>query len=255
MTRLRRWLLLLTAAFSLTALAAPPAADAPLTVAAAASLGPAFTEIARAFEAANPGTTVRLTTAASGVLLAQLKAGAPMDALATADTQTMDDAASQSLLRAGSRVDIARGTLVLVVPEGSTLALTRLADLTQPAVKRIASGNPATVPAGRYAQAAMAAAGLDAALKERLVPTQNVRQALDYVARGEVDAGFVYATDAALLPGKVQVRLTVPTPTPIVYPMAVAAASTQPELAQRFVTFVRGETSQAVLRRYGFASP
>lgn len=256
MTVLRRWLLALAATVTLAGPTVPAAAaEESLTIGAAISLGPAFTEIARAFEAANPGATVRLTTGASGVLLAQLKAGAPMDVLASADTQTLDDAASQSLLRADSRVDIARNTLVLVVPQGSTLALARLADLSQPAVRRIAAGNPATVPAGRYAQAALQAAGLDAALKDRLVPTQNVRQALDYVARGEVDAGFVYATDAAQLPDKVLVRLTVPTPTPIVYPMAVTAASPQPALAQRFVAFVRSEAAQAVLRRHGFASP
>ncbi len=86
-----------------------------------------------------------------------------------------------------------------------------LADLTQPAYARIAIGLPASVPAGRYAKGALDAAGLWATIEPKVIGAHNVRQALDYVARGEVDAGFVYATDAATMPDKVRVALKVPT--------------------------------------------
>jgi molybdate transport system substrate-binding protein len=130
-----------------------------------------------------------------------------------------------------------------------------LADLAAPSFARIALGQPAAVPAGRYARGALEAAGLWAAIEPKVIGAQTVRQALDYVARGEVDAGFVYATDAALMPGKVRVALTVPTAQPIAYPAAVVAASPNAALAQRFVEHLTGAAAQAVLARFGFGKP
>ncbi len=89
----------------------------------------------------------------------------------------------------------------------------------------------------------------------RLVFTQNVRQSLDYVAREEADAGFVYATDAAIMPDRVRSRFEVATPTPIHYPIAVVRDSRQPALAAAFVTFVGSASGQQVLARYGFRAP
>ena len=121
---------------------------------------------------------------------------------------------------AASRRDFARNTLLLVQPAASQLVLRSLKDLTLPAVTRVAIGNPASVPVGRYAQDALEAAKLWPQVNAKAVNTLNVRQSLDYVARGEVDAGFVYATDAALVPGKVDGRL----------PRAVAAEHPLPRL-------------------------
>ena len=115
------------------------------------------------------------------------------------------------------------------------------------------------MPVGRYTQDVLEAAGLWAAIKPKMIGAHNVRQALDYVARGEVDAGFVYATDAALMPGKVTVALTVVTAKPIVYPVALVAASASASanaaLAQRFVDFLGAADAQAVLARHGFGKP
>lgn len=130
-----------------------------------------------------------------------------------------------------------------------------LADLTRPGYARIAIGLPASVPAGRYTQAALEAAQLWGALKPRMIGAQTVRQALDYVARGEADAGFVYATDAALMPGKVRVAFTVPTAKPILYPVAPLAASSSPQAAARFVEFLFTPAAQAVFARHGFSRP
>lgn len=228
---------------------------AELTVSAAASLTQAFTEIAKGYEAAHPGDRIKLNFGASGALLAQMSKGAPVDVLASADEQTMDQAEQQGLVTSADRVNFARNTLVLIVPADSRLSLAGLADLQGAAVKRIAIGNPASVPAGRYAQAALDAAGLWTSLTPKYIHTQNVRQALDYVARGEVEAGLVYATDATLMKDKVTVRQTVPLAKPIIYPIASAKASREAEAARRFVAYVRGAGGQAVLARHGFSAP
>jgi molybdate transport system substrate-binding protein len=228
---------------------------ADLTVSAAASLTNAFKELAPAFEARNPGTKLLLNFAASDALLAQIARGAPVDVFASADQETMDRAQAQQLLAGGSRRDFAGNSLVLVAPSDGTLALAALADLKQPAVRRIALGQPSGVPAGRYAKGALEAAKLWAEVEPKAVYAQNVRQALDYVARGEAEAGFVYGTDAALLKDKVKVALTVPTGTPIRYPVALIAGSPNPAAARAFVDYLLSPAGQAVLARHGFQAP
>ncbi|MGI9153533.1 MAG: molybdate ABC transporter substrate-binding protein, partial [Rubrivivax sp.] len=130
-----------------------------------------------------------------------------------------------------------------------------LNDLARPAVARITIGLPASVPAGRYAQSALEAAGLWAAIAPKVIGAHHVRQALDYVARAEVDAGFVYATDAALMPGKVQVAFTVPTAQPILYPAAPVVAGPHAADGVKFVDFLLMPTAQAVLAKHGFGRP
>jgi molybdate transport system substrate-binding protein len=239
----------------LLALASLLAAAADLTISAAASLTNAFKELGPVFEAQNPGTAVVFNFGASDTLLAQIARGAPADVFASADQETMDRAEAQKLLRAGSRRNFVANTLVLIVPGDSTLRLKGPADLQKPEVKRIAIGNPASVPVGRYAKGALEAAKLWAAVEPKAVFAQNVRQALDYVARGEVEAGFVYATDAAIMRDKVRVVATVPTDTAISYPVASVGGSPNPDAARKFLDFVLTPAAQAVLARYGFAKP
>lgn len=248
---------LLTATLSVlaTTVIATAAHAADLTVSAAASLTNAFKELAPAFEAQNPGTKLLLNFAASDALLAQIAKGAPVDVFASADQETMDRAQAQQLVAAGSRRDFVSNTLVLITPSDSTLALAALGDLKQPGVKRIALGQPSGVPAGRYAKGALEAAKLWADIEPKAVYAQNVRQALDYVARGEAEAGFVYGTDAAVLKDKVKVALTVPTETPIRYPVALIAGGPNPAAARAFVDYLLSPAGQAVLARYGFQKP
>ena len=226
-----------------------------VTVSAASSLTNAFRDIGRSYEAAHPGAHVRLNFGGSGALLQQLAKGAPVDVFASADVETMDMAAAQGLVLAKGRRDFARNQLVLVVPGDSTLAIKRLRDLAQPSVRRIAISNPASVPVGRYARHALDAAKLWPLLAARMITTQNVRQSLDYVARGEVDAGFVYATDAAIMPGKVKVAAQVPLDIAIRYPIARVADSANAAEAARFIAYVLSPTGQAILARHGFGKP
>ncbi|MCL2161667.1 MAG: molybdate ABC transporter substrate-binding protein [Betaproteobacteria bacterium] len=231
-----------------------------LTVSAAASLTNAFTEIGKGFEAANPGNTVEFNFAASGALLQQIVQGAPVDVFAAADQETMDKAVAGSHIKINTRVNFVGNGLVVIVPKDGKLKIAALKDLTGANVKRVAIGNPSTTPNGRYARAAMQAAGVWEAVEPKLVLAENVRQSLSYVGRGEVEVGFVFTTDAD--EDKVNVALTVPTvardeksgqwnPSPIVYPIAEVATS-KSKLSAAFIAYVRSPDGQKVLERYGF---
>ena len=224
-----------------------------LTVSAAASLTDAFKEIGPRFEAARPGTTLRFNFAASGVLLQQIAQGAPVDVFVSADQDTMNRAADQKLIATGTRRDFASNALVLVTPAGSPLKTLR--DLARSEVKRVAIGKLASVPVGRYSQQALESARLWAELQPKLVFADNVRQALDYVSRGEVEAGFVYRTDAEIARDRVRIAMTVGGHAPIAYPAAVVADSRQAALARDFVAYLSAADAQAILARYGFGKP
>lgn len=118
-----------------------------------------------------------------------------------------------------------------------------------------AIGNPASVPAGRYAREATDAAGMTETLKDRFIYAGSVRQVLAYVARAEVDAGFVYRTDALIDKGRVKIALEIPTKTPVIYPIAQVAAARHPLLAREFIAYLSTAPAHAVLSRYGFQRP
>jgi molybdate transport system substrate-binding protein len=233
--------------------AAAQAAD--LLVSAAASLTNAFKDLAPLFEAANPGTKVLYNFGASGALLQQIDKGAPVDVFASADQETMDQAQSKGLVKAEQRRNFVSNTLVVIVPSTAASTPKAVADLTQTAYQRIAIGLPASVPVGRYTKRVLESAGHWAAIEPKMIGAHNVRQALDYVARAEVDAGFVYATDVALMPDKAKVALTVPTTLPILYPVAPLPAGPNVAMGQRFVDFLQSAPAQAVLAQYGFGKP
>lgn len=249
---MRRPIALLLATVALLGVRPVAAAD-PALVSAALSLKAAFSEIG-ALVASADGTPPSFNFGASGDLAAQIRAGAPVDVFASAAQKDMDDLERAGLLEPGSRVDFAANALVLIVGSGTGGLITGFADLARPNVARIAVGNPASVPAGRYAAEVFANAGLTSALQPKLVPAENVRQILEWVARGEVDAGVVYATDAAGRPG--DIRVVGPPPAgshkPIVYPIALVRGAARPDAGRAFVAAVRSTSGQAVLARHGF---
>ena len=225
-----------------------------LTVSAAASLTEAFKEIGARFDAARGGST-RFNFAASGVLIAQIAQGAPVDVFVSADQETVDRGVKDKLLDPTTRRDFASNSLVLIAPADATAPLTGVADLTGPGVRRIAVGKPASVPVGRYTRQALEAAGLWARVEPRIVYADSVRQALDYVARGEAEAGFVYRTDAQIAKDKVRIVATVDGHAPVTYPAAVVQDSRQPAAARAFVDYLLGAEAQAILARHGFGKP
>jgi molybdate transport system substrate-binding protein len=238
------------------ALALPLAASAQqLTVSAAASLTDAFKELAPKFEAAKPGAQLRLNFAASGALLQQIAQGAPVDVFASADQETMDRALAQKLIEPDTRKNFASNSLVLIEPAKDGPNLKTLQDLAGAPVKRIAIGKVETVPVGRYTQQALESAQLWQPLQPKFVQADSVRQVLDYVSRGEAEAGFVYRTDAAIMGDKVHIVLTATGHTPVTYPVAVVSESKEKALAKDFVAFLGSDAAQQVLAKYGFGKP
>lgn len=241
-------------AVCLVALTARACPAGELVVSGAASLTGAMTEIKTAYEAAHPGQTVFVNFAASGQLLQQIEAGAPVDVFAPADQDTMNRAQGHGLVDPATRIDFTANSLLLVVPADAK-PVGSPTDLVEAGIARVALGEPDAVPAGSYTREALAALGLWEALEPKMIYGLSVKQALDYVALGEVDAAFVYATDARIARERVRVVADMAGHSPIVYPAAVVAASSRKDAAREFIAFLAGEPGQAVLARYGFKKP
>jgi len=235
---------------------APAACADTIVVSAAMSLKSAFEEIGSLSASATGGPAPAFNFGASGDLLAQIRGGAPADVFAAAAVKDMDVLDAEGGLLPKTRIDFAANEIVLIVPAATNIGVSSFADLAKPAVARIAMVNPKTGPAGRYAEEVFASAGITDLVRPKLVFAENVRQVLDYVARGEVDAGVVYATDAMMRPREVTVVVAAPAGShkPVVYPIAVIKGSTHPEAAKAFLAVVRSKAGQAILARYGFVS-
>ncbi len=225
-----------------------------LLVFAAASLTDVLGEIGTAYAAEN-GQRVEFSFAASSTLARQIEAGAGADAFISADLDWMDYLQARNLVDRATRTDIAGNRLVLVAPADSAIELRigpgfGLAAALGPG--RLATGDPESVPVGRYARSALTTLGVWNEVADRLVRTENVRSALAFIARGEASLGIVYATDA-LVEKRVRIVATFPADShlPIVYPAAATTAA-RPG-AREFVAALRGEPAQALLRKYGFA--
>lgn len=230
-------------------------AEQELIVSAAASLTNAFQEVGQKFEAANPGVKVVTNFAASGPLLQQIEKGAPVDVFASADQKTMIQANEKKLILTETRKDFVSNRLVLIVPMDSKLPIQSPKDLTIKEVTKVSLGNPESVPVGRYTREALTGEGLWESLQPKFINGESVRQVLDYVSRGEVDAGFVFSTDAAITKDKVRVVTTLEKLQPIVYPLAVVAGTRNQELARKFIDYVLSPEGQQILAKYGFGKP
>jgi molybdate transport system substrate-binding protein len=241
----------------LAAGAVTPAAGQELTLSVAISMREAVETLGRSFTGRRPGVTLRYNVGGSGDLQKQIEAGAPIDVFVSAAMRQMDELERNGLIVPGTRRAFARNVLVVVKPADSGRDLTAVADLLDGRVTRVAIGNPKTVPAGQYAQESLRAQGVWDRLSPKLVFGENVRQVLEYVARGEVDAGFVYATDLPVAGARVReaFRPGEETYPPVVYPVAVVAGSRQVALARAFVELLTGVEGQALLRRLGFQPP
>ncbi len=229
-----------------------------MRVAAAISLRDALTQIGQAYEA-KTGAKVEFTFGSSGQLMAQIQNGAPIDAFISAGEKQVDDLAAAGLVDPANRRVIAGNALVLIVPANVSApqAVTSFADLLKPQVARLAIGEPTTVPAGLYALETLKSLRLDQPLVKRIVYGSNVRQVLDYVERGEVDAGLVYATDARQAGKKVRVVAVAPASThePIVYPAVVlktAASRGANKMAAKFLDYLVVDEARSIFADKGF---
>jgi molybdate transport system substrate-binding protein len=228
-----------------------------VTVFAAASTTSALEEAVGRYEAAGGGA-VRLVFAASSILAKQIAQGAPADLFLSANMAWMDDLAGRGALEPGSLHALLANRLVLIVPEESTAAPAANGALPLPEVlgtRPLAIADPAHVPAGIYAEAALRSLGLWEALAGRTVRTGNVRAALALVERGEAGAGIVYASDAPIAP-RVRILATVPAEShpPIVYPLAIVAGRDRPAV-RAFYGFLTGPEAGTVFQAHGFLAP
>ncbi|MBA2864307.1 molybdate ABC transporter substrate-binding protein [Methanococcus maripaludis] len=226
-----------------------------ITVSAASSLTDAMNDIAAAFEKDNPNVKVELNYAASGALRQQIEGGAPVDVFASASQKHVDLLQGQNLIENASRVTFAKNSLVLIVQAGNPLGIASADDLTNENVVKVSIGNPETAPVGRYAKESLETMGLWGNLEGKTVYGENVRQVLTYLETGDVDAGFVYMTDAKIAKDNtIEVITTIPTVTEISYPVCVLKASEHKDEAQMFVNYLTGETGKQILTDYGFTA-
>ncbi|MEX1307693.1 MAG: molybdate ABC transporter substrate-binding protein [Eubacteriales bacterium] len=224
-----------------------------LTVAAAASLTDVTAEIKALYEAENPGVTLTFTYASSGSLQTQIEQGAPVDVFISAAQKQMNALEEQSLILTDTRVDLLENKVVLIVPADLESTITCFEDLTADAVVTVAMGDPASVPAGQYAEEVLTSLGIVDAVEAKANFGTDVRQVLTWVENGEVDAGIVYATDAATI-DKVTIICEAPADSvkQIIYPAAVLAASTYQDESLAFIEFLGSESCAAIFAKYGF---
>jgi molybdate transport system substrate-binding protein len=226
-----------------------------ITVFAAASMKNALDEVNAAF-AKRSGIKAVSSYAASSALMRQIEQGAPADIFASADLDWMAYGLNNKLINPGTRIDLLGNRLVLIAPKDSkigTVALEKGFDLAKLAGDgRIATGEVKSVPAGRYAKAALEKLGMWQSIEKRIAMTDNVRIALTLVARGEAALGIVYETDAKVEPGvKIVGYFPAHSHPPIVYPVA-ATVKAKPEAA-RYLDFLQSKVSKAVFEKYGFS--
>jgi molybdate transport system substrate-binding protein len=225
-----------------------------ITVSAAISLKNAFEEIGKLYESQNKNTKVLFNLGASGDLVTQIEGGAPVDVFASAALKDMDELDNAGFVVKGTRTNFVANSVVLIVPSSSKIAITSFEDLKNAEMKKIAVGNSKTVPAGRYAAETFQYYKISDMIQTKLIFTENVRQVLDYVARGEVDAGVVYSTDAMVRQQEVKIILTAPEAShkPIIYPIAAVKGSKNEKAAKSFIALVTSAEGQAILSKYGF---
>jgi molybdate transport system substrate-binding protein len=253
-TMLKKSLLTLTLLLAATA---GQAAERIVTVFAASSLTNVLEEVGKAYTSSTQ-VPVRFSFAGSSALARQIESGSPADVFVSADQEWMDYLMSRKLIRQDSRVDVVSNSLVLVAPADSKLSLRiapgfALVKALGPK-GRLATGDPASVPVGKYASAALKKLGVWNDVKDRVIPADNVRTALNFVALGEAPVGIVYATDAR---GNDKVRVVDTFPASsherISYPAAVTATANTD--AAGFVKFLGSPAARAIFDKAGFGKP
>ncbi len=232
-----------------------PASAQTIRVGAAISLRDTLGEIAQQYEATG-GDRIEFIFGSSGQIAAQIKSGAPIDLFVSAATKQVEDVIEAGLADPATRRNIAGNRLVLIAPTDAADPPDGFAALAHPSVRRIAIGEPTTVPAGQYAMQILNALDLVDGIAGKLVYGKNVRQVLAYVERGEVSAAIVYATDARQSGDQVRIitQADAALHKPVVYPSVVVSSSEKAESARRFQTYLaESQAARAVLVNKGFA--
>lgn len=231
------------------------AEETEILVAAAASLKNAYEEeLIPMFETQYPGVTVKGTYDSSGKLQTQIEEGLEADVFMSAAKKQMKALDEEGMIDSDSIVDLLENKIVLIVPTGSDKGIQSFEDIGK--ADSIALGDPASVPAGQYSEEALTNLGLWDQIQDKTSFGTNVTEVLSQVAAGSVDAGIVYATDAASMADQVEVVAEAPEgslKTRVIYPVAVVKDSANAEVAANFVEFLTTDEAMKVFEAYGFS--
>lgn len=223
-----------------------------LTISAAASFKDALNEIGRSYQKSHPRVGLRFNFGSSGTLQRQIEQGAPVDIFVAAADKNMDELAAQNLIVKDTRRVLAGNRLVLIVPADSRLPVHSFKDAVSPVVRQVAIGG-AAVPAGIRAREVFGKLGIWPQVERKAVQSKDVREVLTQVELGNVDAGVVYRTDAAI---SRRVRVVAVAPAnmhkPIRYPVAALHESRSPAVARNFITYLTSPQAKRILRKYQF---
>lgn len=226
-----------------------------LTISAAASLKDAINEVKALYLQEKPQSKITINLASSGTLEQQIQQGAEVDVFISAAVSNMNNLKDKGLLNNGAVKDLLGNRIVLIVPKSSKLSLSSFSDVLEPSIKKIALGEPKSVPVGKYAEDVFTKLNILTKVKDKTVYAKDVKEVLTWVETGNVDAGVVYSTDAKVS-SKVRVIVTAPANShkPIVYPAAVLKASKSSVAAKDFWNFLSSAKAKAVFEKYGFDS-
>ncbi|HYK71955.1 MAG TPA: molybdate ABC transporter substrate-binding protein [Pseudoneobacillus sp.] len=227
-----------------------------LTVSAAASMQDALTKIKEKYEKDHRKVKIYFNFGSSGALKQQITQGAPVDLFFSASESQFNELIEKNLISKNESTDLVGNDLVLIQNKTKTdLMLNGITDLKDKKVKRIAVGTPESVPAGEYTKETLEKLQLWKKLEDKIVFAKDVRQVLTYVETGNVDAGFVYKTDALV---SQKVKITVVTEnvnhSPIIYPVGVIKDTKYKVEAMNFYHFLQSEQALEIFKEYGFHS-
>ena len=227
-----------------------------ILVAAAASLKNAYEDkLIPMFEEANPGVTVKGTYDSSGKLQTQIEEGLEADVFMSAAKKQMTALDEEGMIASDTITDLLENKIVLIVPTGNEKKLEKFEDTEN--ADSIALGDPASVPAGQYAQEALTNLGIWDKIQDKVSFGTNVTEVLNQVAAASADAGIVYATDAASMADQVEVVAEAPEGSlakKVIYPVAVVKGTAHEEVAKEFVAFLQTDKAITVFEEYGFSS-
>ena len=223
---------------------------------AAASLKNAYEDkLIPMFEEANPGVTVKGTYDSSGKLQTQIEEGLEADVFMSAAKKQMTALDEEGMIASDTITDLLENKIVLIVPTGNEKKLEKFEDIEN--ADSIALGDPASVPAGQYAQEALTNLGIWDKIQDKVSFGTNVTEVLNQVAAASADAGIVYATDAASMADQVEVVAEAPEGSlakKVIYPVAVVKGTAHEEVAKEFVAFLQTDKAITVFEDYGFSS-
>ncbi len=223
-----------------------------LTISAAASLQDAIATVGREYENRFPKVKLVFNFGSSGSLQHQIEQGAPVDVFISAATKQMNALRDKNLILEETHRNLLQNQIVVIAGKEKN-KIAELQELTTDKIDKIALGDPESVPVGFYSKEILDYFNLYQKLESKFVFGKDVRQVLSYVETGNVDAGFVYGTDAKLCKN---CRIIFVAPedshSPIAYPIAVLNSSKNIEFARKFVEFLSTDTAKSVFEKYGF---